>query len=90
MNKNERRQKLKRSALQRIFPFVGFEGDLLETDDAGNFLFYGGNRHGPDRVAWQILAAWRIRSLTVLAVWSSENRSLASFDNFFFDFNLLL
>jgi len=53
-------------------------------------VLHGGNRHGPDRVARQILAAWRMRSLTVLAVLSSENRSLASFDNFFFDFNLLL
>jgi len=53
-------------------------------------VLHGGNRHGPDRVARQILAAWRMRSLTVLAVWASENRTLASFDNFFFDFNLLL
>jgi hypothetical protein len=78
-------------ALQRIFPFVGFEGDVMGTDDGGNFLFlHCGNRHGPDRVARQNLAAWRMRSLTALAVWSSENRSLASFDNFVFDFNLLL
>ncbi|HXY52852.1 MAG TPA: hypothetical protein VEI01_25625 [Terriglobales bacterium] len=26
--------------MQRIFPFVAFEGDLIGTDDAGNFLFY--------------------------------------------------
>lgn len=31
---------LKKSALQKIFPFVGFEGDLTGTDDAGSFLFY--------------------------------------------------
>jgi len=82
---------LKRSALQRIFPFVGFEEHLIGTVDVGNLLLLdGGNRHGPDRVARQILAAWRMRSLSVLAVWSSENSSLASFDNFIFDFNVLL